>query len=154
MAMAMVAVRVARSTLPRALCLDMARLTTRGLMRGRLPGVRLAGTSRPLVPAGSAAGPAARMTWSRAAFKATANLARSGVGAGDGADRVGDTTRACAPGAVDDADQAVSRAEAVKKFRILDVDFTQEDGRLSAKLGIKRSVPAGEFAGEIDALFA
>jgi long-chain acyl-CoA synthetase len=55
--------------------------------------------------------------------------------------------------AVDDANKAVSRAEAIKKFRILDVDFTQEDGHLSAKLGIKRSVLAKEFAGEIDALY-
>jgi hypothetical protein len=43
---------------------------------------------------------------------------------------------------------------AVKKFRILDVGFTREDGRLSARLGIKRSVPAGELAGGIDALYA
>jgi long-chain acyl-CoA synthetase len=56
--------------------------------------------------------------------------------------------------AVDDANKAVSRAEAIKKFRILDVDFTQEDGHLSAKLGIKRSVLAKEFAGEIDALYS
>jgi long-chain acyl-CoA synthetase len=56
--------------------------------------------------------------------------------------------------AVDDANRAVSKAEAIKKFRILDVDFTQEDGHLSAKLGIKRSVLAKEFASEIDALYA
>ena len=56
--------------------------------------------------------------------------------------------------AVDDANKAVSHAEAIKKFRILDVDFTQEDGHLSAKLGIKRSVLAKEFASEIDALYA
>jgi long-chain acyl-CoA synthetase len=56
--------------------------------------------------------------------------------------------------AVDDANQAVSHAEAIKKFRILDRDFTQEDGHLSAKLGIKRSVLAKEFADEIDALYA
>jgi len=56
--------------------------------------------------------------------------------------------------AVDDANKAVSHAEAIKKFRILDVDFTQEDGHLSAKLGIKRSVLAKEFAGEIDALYS
>ena len=56
--------------------------------------------------------------------------------------------------AVDDANRAVSRAEAIKKFRILGVDFTQEDGHLSAKLGIKRSVLAQEFASEIDALYA
>ena len=56
--------------------------------------------------------------------------------------------------AVDDANKAVSHAEAIKKFRILDRDFTQEDGHLSAKLGIKRSVLAKEFAAEIDALYA
>ena len=80
--MAMVALRVVRSTLPLALYLDMARLTTRGLTRGRLAGMRLARTSRPISPARSVTGPAmtpaARMTWSRAAFRATVKLARSG----------------------------------------------------------------------------
>jgi hypothetical protein len=80
--MVMIALRVARSTLPLALYLDMARLTTRGLVRSRLPGIRLARTSRPIFPARSVAGlamtPAARMTWSRAAFRATEKLARSG----------------------------------------------------------------------------
>jgi long-chain acyl-CoA synthetase len=56
--------------------------------------------------------------------------------------------------AVDDANKAVSRAESIRKFRILDGDFTQEAGHLSAKLGIKRSVLAKEFAGEIEALYA
>jgi long-chain acyl-CoA synthetase len=56
--------------------------------------------------------------------------------------------------AVDDANKAVSRAESIKKFRILDGDFTQEQGHLSAKLGIKRSVLAKEFAHEIDALYS
>ena len=55
--------------------------------------------------------------------------------------------------AVDDANKAVSRAESIRKFRVLDVDFTQEDGHLSAKLGIRRGVLAKEFAGEIDALY-
>jgi long-chain acyl-CoA synthetase len=56
--------------------------------------------------------------------------------------------------AVDDANKAVSRAESIRKFRILDTDFTQEGGHLSAKLGIKRSVLAKEFAGEIEALYS
>ena len=56
--------------------------------------------------------------------------------------------------AVDDANKAVSRAESIRKFRILDGDFTQEQGHLSAKLGIKRSVLATEFAGDIEALYA
>ena len=56
--------------------------------------------------------------------------------------------------AVDDANRAVSRAESIRKFRLLDGDFTQEQGHLSAKLGIKRGVLAKEFAGEIEALYA
>ena len=56
--------------------------------------------------------------------------------------------------AVDDANKAVSRAESIRKFRILDSDFTQEQGHLSAKLGIRRSVLAKEFAGDIDALYS
>lgn len=56
--------------------------------------------------------------------------------------------------AVDDANKAVSRAESIRKFRILDTDFTQEGGHLSAKLGIKRGVLAKEFAGEIEALYS
>jgi long-chain acyl-CoA synthetase len=56
--------------------------------------------------------------------------------------------------AVDDANKAVSRAESIRKFRILDGDFTQEQGHLSAKLGIKRAVLAKEFAHEIDALYS
>jgi long-chain acyl-CoA synthetase len=55
---------------------------------------------------------------------------------------------------VDDANRAVSRAESIRKFRILDTDFTQEQGHLSAKLGIKRNVLAKEFAGEIEALYS
>jgi long-chain acyl-CoA synthetase len=56
--------------------------------------------------------------------------------------------------AVDDANKAVSRAESIRKFRILDGDFTQEQGHLSAKLGIKRTVLAKEFADDIEALYA
>ena len=55
---------------------------------------------------------------------------------------------------VDDANKAVSRAESIRKFRILDGDFTQEQGHLSAKLGIKRTVLAKEFAHEIEALYS
>ncbi|MBO0802952.1 MAG: long-chain fatty acid--CoA ligase [Nocardiopsaceae bacterium] len=55
--------------------------------------------------------------------------------------------------AIDDANLAVSRAESIRKFRILDTDFTQEQGHLSAKLGIKRNVLAKEFASDIEALY-
>ena len=56
--------------------------------------------------------------------------------------------------AVDDADQAVSRAESIRKFRILDRDFTQEAGQLTVKLGIRRSVIGKDFAADIDALYS
>jgi long-chain acyl-CoA synthetase len=56
--------------------------------------------------------------------------------------------------AVDDANKAVSRAESIRKFRILDVDFTQEAGQLSVKLGIRRSVLLKDFATDIDALYS
>jgi long-chain acyl-CoA synthetase len=56
--------------------------------------------------------------------------------------------------AVDEANQAVSRAESIRRFRILDVDFTQESGQLSVKLGIRRSVLQKDFAADIDALYS
>jgi long-chain acyl-CoA synthetase len=56
--------------------------------------------------------------------------------------------------AVDEANKAVSRAESIRKFRILDVDFTQEKGQLSAKLGIRRSVLMKDFAAEVTALYS
>jgi long-chain acyl-CoA synthetase len=56
--------------------------------------------------------------------------------------------------AVDDANNAVSRAESIRRFRVLDVDFTQEQGHLSAKLGIRRAILAKEFAADIEALYA
>jgi len=56
--------------------------------------------------------------------------------------------------AADDANLAVSRAESIRKFRILDVDFTQEAGQLSVKLGIRRSVLLKDFASDIDALYS
>jgi long-chain acyl-CoA synthetase len=56
--------------------------------------------------------------------------------------------------AVDDANKAVSRAESIRRFRVLDVDFTQEQGQLSAKLGIRRAVVTKEFAAEIEALYS
>ncbi|HLK73351.1 MAG TPA: long-chain fatty acid--CoA ligase [Streptosporangiaceae bacterium] len=55
--------------------------------------------------------------------------------------------------AVDDANLAVSRAESIRRFRILDGDFTVESGQLSAKLGIRRSVLAKDFAADIDMLY-
>ena len=56
--------------------------------------------------------------------------------------------------AVDEANKAVSRAESIRKFTVLPVDFTIPGGQLTAKLSVKRHVVAQQFAREIDELFA
>jgi long-chain acyl-CoA synthetase len=55
--------------------------------------------------------------------------------------------------AVDDANKAVSRAESIRKFRILNQDFTEEDGYLTPSLKVRRGVVAKGFAAEIDAIY-
>ncbi|HEY1973744.1 MAG TPA: long-chain fatty acid--CoA ligase [Pseudonocardia sp.] len=56
--------------------------------------------------------------------------------------------------AVKDANQAVSNAEAIKKYRVLTVDFTEAGGELTPTLKLKRNVVNKKFASEIDALYA
>ncbi|MGH3610914.1 MAG: long-chain fatty acid--CoA ligase, partial [Pseudonocardiaceae bacterium] len=56
--------------------------------------------------------------------------------------------------AVDDANKTVSRAEAIRKFRILPGDFTEAGGQLTPSLKVKRAVVAKEFAADIEALYA
>jgi long-chain acyl-CoA synthetase len=55
--------------------------------------------------------------------------------------------------AIDDANKAVSRAESIRKFTVLPVDFTIADGQLTAKLSVKRHVVAQQYAKEIAELF-
>ena len=55
--------------------------------------------------------------------------------------------------AVDEANKVVSRAESIRKFTILPVDFTIADGQLTAKLSVKRHVVNQQFAREIADLF-
>ncbi|CAM8635016.1 FAA1 Long-chain acyl-CoA synthetases (AMP-forming) [Candidatus Planktophila versatilis] len=55
--------------------------------------------------------------------------------------------------AVDEANKAVSKAESIRKFTILPVDFTIAGGQLTAKLSLKRHIIAQQFAAEISALF-
>ncbi len=56
--------------------------------------------------------------------------------------------------AVDDANKAVSKAESIKRFAILGVDFTEDNGTLTPSLKLKRSVVLKEFAGDVDALYS
>jgi long-chain acyl-CoA synthetase len=56
--------------------------------------------------------------------------------------------------AVDEANKAVSRAESIRRFRVLPVDFTEESGHLTPSLKVKRSVVAKDFASDIDAIYS
>lgn len=56
--------------------------------------------------------------------------------------------------AVEEANQAVSRAERIRKFRILPVDFTEAGGELTPTLKVKRTVVAQQYAAEIAAIYA
>ncbi|MGI8693980.1 MAG: AMP-dependent synthetase/ligase [Geodermatophilaceae bacterium] len=75
-----------------------------------------------------------------------------GAGVGDLAEDP--DLRADIQAAVDNANRAVSSAEAIRKFRILSVDFTQEGGELTPKLSVKRNVVLKEYADDIAALYA
>lgn len=55
--------------------------------------------------------------------------------------------------AVKEANQAVSHAESIRKFRILPVDFTEDTGELTPTLKVKRKVVAEKFATDIAALY-
>jgi long-chain acyl-CoA synthetase len=56
--------------------------------------------------------------------------------------------------AVNDANKAVSKAEAIKKFKILTVDWTEDSGALTPSLKLKRGVVMKEHATEVDALYS
>jgi long-chain acyl-CoA synthetase len=56
--------------------------------------------------------------------------------------------------AVDDANKAVSRAESIRRFRILGTDFTEGNGYLTPSLKVRRHVVTKDFAAEIEAIYA
>ena len=55
--------------------------------------------------------------------------------------------------AVDDANKAVSRAESIRKFTILPVDFTTDNDYITPSLKVKRSLVAKDFAADIESLY-
>jgi long-chain acyl-CoA synthetase len=55
--------------------------------------------------------------------------------------------------AVDDANRAVSAAEAIKKIRVLTVDFTEEGGELTPTLKVKRHIVLKTFGADVEALY-
>ncbi|MGH3507864.1 MAG: AMP-dependent synthetase/ligase [Nocardioidaceae bacterium] len=56
-------------------------------------------------------------------------------------------------GAVDEANAAVSKAEAVRKFSVLAVDWTEETGELTPTLKLKRSLVMRRFYNEVESLY-
>ncbi|NUO91126.1 MAG: long-chain fatty acid--CoA ligase [Dermatophilaceae bacterium] len=56
--------------------------------------------------------------------------------------------------AVDRANEAVSKAESIRKFAVLPGDFTEANGYLTPSLKLKRNVVMKDFADDIDALYA
>jgi len=56
--------------------------------------------------------------------------------------------------AIDDANKAVSKAEAIRKFVILAEDWTEAGGQLTPSLKLKRNVVHAECAKEIAALYS
>lgn len=72
----------------------------------------------------------------------------------DVASLVGDADLLAAiQGAVDEANKAVSQAEAIRKFTVLPVDWTEEGGQLTPSLKLKRAVVMKEFAEDVAALY-
>ena len=55
--------------------------------------------------------------------------------------------------AVEDANRAVSKAEAIRKFTILPDEWTEEGGQLTPSLKLKRNVVMREFREDVEALY-
>ncbi|HEY0216731.1 MAG TPA: AMP-binding protein [Cellulomonas sp.] len=51
------------------------------------------------------------------------------------------------------ANEAVSRAESIRKVRVLTTDFTEANGYLTPSLKVKRALVLQDFADEVDALY-
>jgi long-chain acyl-CoA synthetase len=76
-------------------------------------------------------------------------------GDGSAADLVDDPElRGEIAAAVEEANRAVSRAEQIRKFRILPGDFTEEGGELTPTLKVKRAVVTSRYADDVAALYS
>jgi long-chain acyl-CoA synthetase len=55
--------------------------------------------------------------------------------------------------AVDSANQAVSKAESIRRFAVLAASWTEEGGQLTPSLKLKRGVVMREHRDDVDALY-
>jgi len=80
---------------------------------------------------------------------------RHGKPGGGAADLVDDPELRTEIGAaVHEANKAVSRAEQIREFRILPVDFTEAGGEVTPTMKIKRAVVAQKYAADIESIYA
>jgi long-chain acyl-CoA synthetase len=56
--------------------------------------------------------------------------------------------------AVEDANKAVSKAESIRKFRILPDEWTEEGGQLTPSLKLRRNVVMRDYVDEVEALYS
>jgi long-chain acyl-CoA synthetase len=56
--------------------------------------------------------------------------------------------------AVDDANRSVSKAESIRKFAVLEGDFTEENGYLTPSLKLKRNIVMRDFHDQVEALYS
>ena len=56
--------------------------------------------------------------------------------------------------AVDEANLAVSKAEAIRKFAVLPEDWTEQGGQITPSLKLKRSIVMTQYADEVERLYA
>ncbi len=61
--------------------------------------------------------------------------------------------RATVQEAVDEANKAVSRAESIRRFRILPVDFTEAGGELTPSLKVRRTEVLKRYAADVAAIY-
>lgn len=70
-----------------------------------------------------------------------------------GAARTDPRVLAALDAAVEEANTAVSRAESIRKLRVLEGDFTEANEYLTPSLKVKRDLVLRDFADEVDALY-
>ena len=56
--------------------------------------------------------------------------------------------------AVDDANKSVSKAESIRKFAVLEDDFTEDNGYLTPSLKLKRNIVMKDFHDQVEGLYS
>ena len=64
-----------------------------------------------------------------------------------------DAVKAEVQRAIDTANSHVSRAESIRKFTILPIEWTEASGHLTPKMSIKRNVIVEDFADDIAEIY-